>query len=68
MVLEALKKLYEKLNIDSILDDISDDTLTENTARNGRAVLWYLDESQNIAIYCDTLDFLTNEEIENELY
>lgn len=68
-MLAAIKKLYEEIGFEDVdvLSDIEHDYLTENTCRNGRDVLWYIDEANNIAIYIDTLEFLTEEEIEKEL-
>lgn len=46
------------------------DLLTENVARNGRRVLWYLstnDDQKCIVIYIDTREQLTDEEIEEQL-
>lgn len=63
------QKIYEILGFDepNINNDRKHDYLTENIARNGREVLWYMDESYNVAIYVDTLEQLTDEEIEKEL-
>lgn len=66
-MLVALKKLYEEIGFENVLSDIENDYLTENSCRNGRDVLWYMDENNNVAIYIDTLEFLTEEEIEKEL-
>lgn len=66
-VLGAIKKLYNRVNSHDVIEDIASDRLTENTCRNGRTVLWYMDENEDVAIYTDTLDFLTPEEVENEL-
>ena len=42
--------------------------LTENKARSGREVLWYLDQDEHeAAVYIDTGEKLTEEEIEKEL-
>ena len=45
----------------------NDGTLTENTARNGKAVLWYLDEHFEKAIYIENGEELTPEEIKKQL-
>lgn len=67
-VLAAIEKIYEEIPGEhDVLNDINHDYLTENTCRNGRNVLWYIDEANNIAIYIDTREFLTEEEIEKEL-
>ena len=66
-MLEALKKIIEEVGDFDLINAIEADFLTENTARNGKAVLWYYDGITEKAIYIDSLEFLTNEEIENEL-
>lgn len=68
--LKALKFLYQKFGIPNrdILFDIATGTLSENKARNGRDVLWYLDHKVNAAVYIDTLDVLSEDEIEKELF
>lgn len=66
-VLAAITKLYKEIGFEDVLNDIEHDYLTENTCRNGRDVLWYIDENHNVAIYEDTLEFLTEEEIEEQL-
>lgn len=66
-MIEALRALYDELGIEFTLRDVDKDYLTENTCRNGRKVLWYMDENKCVAIYIDTLEFLTDEEIEKEL-
>ena len=68
--LEAIKKLYENLNFEDpdIVRDIKEDYLTAHTTRSGKEVLWYLDESNNsVAINIDTLELLTDDEIEQEI-
>lgn len=68
-MLEAITKLYYKLGYEEpdILQDVRNLYLTEHTARNGRPVLWYIDDTQEAAIYTDNEEFLTPEEIEKEL-
>ena len=66
--LKAIAKLYERIPYsETILEDIDGSFLTEDTARNGREVLWYMNDLFNEAVYIDTLEFLTEEEIEKEL-
>ena len=67
--LEALVKLYEEIGFEepNVIKDINVNYLSECTARNKRTVLWYLDEAKNIAIYTDTEEFLSEEEIEDQL-
>lgn len=67
-VLAAIKELYSLIETEGdILNDIEHDYLTEQTARNGREVLWYYDNRYNKAIYIDTLEELTEYDIDNEL-
>ena len=65
------RAMVELLDIAGIEFDIEtfakDDSLTINTARNGRDVAWLLTEQKNIAIYVDDLQELSEEEIEREL-
>ena len=67
--MEAIRKLYSKMNMDenSIQDDMKNNYLSECIARNGKKVWWYLDNERCGAIYEDTLEMLTEEEVENEL-
>ena len=66
--MDAIKKLYEEIGLTMNVErDIDKDYLSEMTARNGRKVWWYVDENHNVAIYDDTAEFLTEEEIETEL-
>ena len=66
-VLAAIEKLYKEIGFEDVLNDIKNDYLTENTCRNGKEVLWYLDENKSVAIYVDSLEFLTEEDIEEQL-
>lgn len=54
---ESLRHLYDT------------DMLTRNMARNGREVLWYIDPDNGkcVSIYIDTLEELSEEEIEEQL-
>lgn len=67
----AMVKLLDIAGIESDIETIQrfvkDDSLTINTARNGRDVVWLLTENQNIAVYVDSLQELSEEEIESEL-
>ena len=68
-ILAVVRAMYaaHDLNPENILEHISHDVLTENVARNGRDVLWYMDDVKNIALYVDTLEELTEQEIDKEL-
>lgn len=66
-VLKAMVMLYEELGYgEYILDDLKWDVLGEYIGRSGRLVLWYNDNNDEAAIYVDTLEFLSDEEIEKE--
>lgn len=68
-MLQAIIELYKEIGFNSpdVLKDYDNDNLTIHKARNGREVLWYVDESHNAAIYIDSLEFLSEDEIEKEL-
>ncbi len=72
--MEAIKKALEELGYSEIAkntDDMArwydDGTISINTARNGRAVAWVLLESCEKALYVDTLEELSEEEISDQL-
>lgn len=65
---EALSLFDCDLSDDDIQRWIDDDTISLNTCRNGRDVVWILLEDNNEAcVYVDNLKKLTNEEIKNQL-
>lgn len=65
---EALSTFNYNLSDDDIQRWINDDTISLNTCRNGRDVVWILLEDNNEAcVYVDNLKKLTNEEIKNQL-
>lgn len=65
---EALSAFNCNLSDDDIQRWINDDTISLNTCRNGRDVVWILLEDNNEAcVYVDNLKKLTNEEIKNQL-
>lgn len=68
-MLEAIKRLYNELGVENpdIIADYDHDYISINKCRNGRDCVWYLDESKEACIYIDTLEFMTDEEIEKEL-
>lgn len=67
--LSALLKLCDniELSMENLRGLIKNNTITQNTCRNGREVLWYLDDNYDVAIYLDTLDFLSDEEKNEQL-
>lgn len=67
-IVEALSLFNCNLSDDDIQRWIDDDTISLNTCRNGRDVVWILLEDNNEAcVYVDNLKKLTNEEIKNQL-
>ena len=67
--LKALSNLYDELGFDdpNVIEDIKNDYLSEHTGRSGRDILWYRDEVNDIAIFCDTCEFLKDNGKETEL-
>ena len=55
------------MDLELIQEDINNSYLTSNKCRNGREVIWYLDEANESCVYIDTLEELSDKEIENEL-
>lgn len=65
---EALSLFNCDLSDDDIQRWIDGDTISLNTCRNGRDVVWILLEDNNeVCVYVDNLKKLTNEEIKNQL-
>lgn len=65
---EALSTFNYNLSDDDIQRWINDDTISLNTCRNGRDIVWILLEDNNeVCVYVDNLKKLTNEEIKNQL-
>lgn len=54
-------------NEENLCEWYENGTASINTARNGRSVAWVLLENVEKALYVDTLEELTEEEIESEL-
>lgn len=65
------KVLYyanEEQSIVHVAELMRDGSLTmTDVTRSGRRVCWFLRDSRSIAIYCDTLDELTEEEKANDI-
>lgn len=66
-IIEALNEINYELDEDDIQLWINDDTITLNTCRNGRDVIWILTENKEACIYIDDLSFLSEKEIEEQL-
>lgn len=65
---EALSFFNCDLSGDDIQSWIDDDTISLNTCRNGRDVVWILLEDNGEAcVYVDSLKKLTDEEIKEQL-
>lgn len=65
---EALSFFNCNLSGDDIQRWIDDDTISLNTCRNGRDVVWILlEENHEACIYVDSLKKLTDEEIKEQL-
>lgn len=65
---EALSLFNCDLSDGDIQRWIDDDTISLNTCRNGRDVVWILLEDNNeVCVYVDNLKKLTNEDIKNQL-
>lgn len=59
---------YDSQNPEFIQTLIDDDSITINTARSGRAVAWIIiDDIKEAALYVDTLDILSDEDVKREL-
>ena len=59
---------YDSQNPEFIQTLIDDDSITINTARSGRAVAWIIiDDIKEVALYVDTLDILSDDDIQREL-
>lgn len=63
-IIEALNEINYELDEENIQSWINDDTITLNTCRNGRDVIWILTENKEVCVYIDDLSFLNEKEIE----
>lgn len=70
----AIKEALCEINYDKVANDeeqtqawLDDDTITINTCRNGRDAVWIVTESDEVAVYIDTLDTLSQKKIEEQL-
>lgn len=59
---------YDSQNPEFIQTLIDDGSITINTARSGRDAVWIIiDDIKEAALYVDTLDMLSDEDIQREL-
>lgn len=69
----ALRKAFEICNVydlddDDIIGYLDDGTASINEARSGKAVAWVIwSETKQAAVYVDTLQEMSKDEIEKEL-
>lgn len=64
----ALGEVGYNLDAESVQRWIDDDSITLNTARNGKRVVWVSGGEENeAAVYVNSLEVLSEEEIEKEL-
>ena len=69
-IIAGLKHIgyYDSQNPEFIQTLIDDDSITINTARSGRAVVWIIiDDRKEVSLYVDTLDILSDDDIQREL-
>ena len=69
-IIKGLKHIdyYDSQNPEFIQTLIDDDSITINTARSGCAVVWIIiDDIKEVALYVDTLDILSDDDIQREL-
>ena len=69
-IITGLKHIdyYDSQNPEFIQTLIDDDSITINTARSGCAVAWIIiDDIKEVALYVDTLDILSDDDIQREL-
>lgn len=72
---KVVKKALDYIGCSDVANDpneierwIADDSITVNTCRNGRRVVWIVaSENNDVAMYVDTEEVLTDEEVEKEL-
>ena len=69
-IIKGLERIdyYDSQNPEFIQTLIDDDSITINTARSGRTVVWIIiDGIKEVALYVDTLDILSDEDVKREL-
>ena len=73
--LSVIKKALDYIGYSDVANDpneierwTDDDSITVNTCRNGRRVVWIsASENNSVVMYIDTEEVLTDEEVEKEL-
>lgn len=66
-VIAALSEINYELDNNNIQQWINDDTITLNTCRNGREVIWIITENKEVCVYVDNLSVLDEKEIKEQL-
>ena len=69
-IIKGLKHIdyCDSQNPEFIQTLIDDGSITINTARSGRDVAWIIiDDIKEVALYVDTLDILSDEDVKHEL-
>lgn len=69
-IITGLKHIgyYDSQNPDFIQILIDDNSITINTARSERTVVWIIiDDVKEVALYVDTLEILSVEDVKREL-
>ena len=66
-IIKVLELANEETTIGNLKQLMDTDTITTNKARNGREVIWYMTELTNICVYTDTIEELSEAEIEDQL-
>lgn len=66
-IVTALSEINYELDNNDIQQWINDDTITLNTCRNGKDVVWIITENKEVCVYVDDLSVLDEKEIEEQL-
>ena len=66
-IVTALSEINYELDNNDIQQWINDDTITLNTCRNGKDVVWIITENKEVCVYVDDLSVLDKKEIEEQL-
>lgn len=66
-IAEAIGNFVNVLNDEDIQRWIDDDTITLSGCRNGRDCVWVILENYDCAVYVDSLEELSDKEVEQQL-